>query len=62
MCVYTHVYIYVCVCMYMYMEGEGAYCKELAHVTMGLASLISSGRPTRWTPEGESMLQVQSKD
>ena len=57
-CVYTLVYIY----MYMYMEGEGDYCKELAHVTMGLASLISSVRPTPWTPKWEMMLQVQSKD
>ena len=58
-CIYTLVYIH----MYMYMEGEGDYCKELAHVTMGLASLIiSSGRPTRWTPKWDFVAVPQSKD
>ena len=46
--------------MYMHMEGEGAYCKELARVAMGWQVYCLQAANTL-DPEGELMLQVQSK-
>ena len=58
--IYTHTHTHVYICMYMHMEGEGAYCKELARVAMGWQAYCLQAANTL-DPEGELMLQVQSK-